>query len=860
MLPHLSRVLFVPLVVCPLLPGSPAAASAPVPVAVPARTLSIQDDRGAALAELIDGAVADTRSARRDELWRRAAALRDVARELEAKGLDAALEQALGRPGIDAGATLVLAAARMQGADVAPSKLIGPLLAVLETQLPGEFDERSVSAATLLCDANFRALESEERRDAVRRLLKCANDGSRSAAVRLEAALAATKLGGGDDIRRGRAVMDEFLSSGDSELRAGGALTLARSGSELSGALYDELRRLALLPGEQGRLASSFLDRERVRELGERKLKNLEAAFDDYKAKVKPDVKPAGSAARPSEGKWQELSTLLDMVERWHLEGDKFKRDELLEAAMQGVLQRLDEHSSYMSPKSFARFEQELAANYGGIGAYVGEDRQDGLFTITRPIYSGPAYKAGLMSDDKIVRIEDWPTIGKPVDEIIKRLKGKPGTPVKLYVWRRGMDATLVERPSEDMAVVITRQAITIPAEQHQMLPGKIGLITLNEFSSVASGELRRPILAMLEGGMRALILDLRNNNGGLLDEAVAVSELFLPRRTPVVSTESRVRATERLRTEREPIIPLDMPMVVLVNRFTASAAEIVSGALQDHKRALVIGERSFGKGSVQNLITMPGLEDDEYIDENRNRRWDNWEKITKDYNGNGEFDFAPRVKLTIARYLLPSGRSIHREINSEGEVLNIGGVVPDQRVEATRIDSWRVEQMRKIIDRRAPREYVDKHMAEQRERFSQIADNDRRDTSLYPDFDNFYASLRTPLPPDDVRQLLRAEIRRRIQDARGQEFPQGDFVEDRQLQAGIRYLMDKLGESLETVPDYRATIEPDAQPRFDLAARNKEELRTTLDALNKARRADGKLPESTLSELVELLEKSLDN
>ncbi len=859
MLLHLTRAVLVPLLLCPLctLNGS-------VATAAPSWPLALQDERAAALAELIDGALADTRSAPRDELWRRAVALRDAARELQADGLDAALEQALARPGADAGAVLILVAARMQGSEVAPDKLVGPLLNVLETPLEGELDERAVSAAALLCDANFRALESEERRDVVRRVLKCANDGARSAAVRLEAALAVTKLGGGDDIRRGRAAMEEFLSSGDAQLRALGALTLARSGSELTGALYDELRRLALLPGEHGRLAASFLDRERVRELGERKLKNLEAVFDDYKSKVKPEVNPNAKAtpdaARPGEGKWQELSTLLDLVERWHLEGDKFKRDELLEAAMQGVLQNLDEHSAYMSPKNFARFEQELAANYGGIGAYVGEDRQDGLFTITRPIYSGPAYKAGLMSDDKIVRIEDWPTIGKPVDEIIKRLKGKPGTPVKLYVWRRGMDATLIDRPSDEMAVTITRQAITIPAEQHQMLPGKIGLITLNEFSQVASGELRRPILNMLEGGMRALILDLRNNNGGLLDEAVAVSELFLPRRTPVVSTESRIRSTERLRTERDPIVPLDMPMVVLVNRFTASAAEIVSGALQDHKRALVIGERSFGKGSVQNLITMPGLEDDEYVDENRNRRWDNWEKITKDYNGNGEFDFAPRVKLTIARYLLPSGRSIHREVNAEGEVLNIGGVVPDQRVDATRIDAWRVEQMRKILDRRAPREYVDKHMAEHRERFSQIADNDRRDVALYPDFDNFYASLRTPLPPDDVRQLLRAEIRRRIQDARGQEFPQGDFVEDRQLQAGIRHLMGQLGESIETVPDYRSTIEPDFEPRLNLASRDKDELRSTLDALNQALRADGKVPESTLSELVELLEKSLDN
>jgi C-terminal peptidase prc len=828
------------------------------PFAGPPAAASAQQDAGAALSELITLQTAELAEAPRDELWRRAIALRDAARELNLEGLDAAIDAALSKPGLDSGAVLMLAAARIQGAAVEAGKLATPLIDLLDAPAGARADERAISAATLLSDANFRALETEERRDVVRRLLKCAADAQRAPALRLEAAFSATRLGGGDDIRRARAVMQEFLASGDAELRASGALAMARSGAELQGQLFDELRRLAVLPSENGRLAASYLERERVRELGERKLKNLSDSFEGQKRAAAAEGAEADSA--PKGGKWQELTNLVELVERWHLEGERFKRDELLEAAMQGILSSLDEHSTYMSPKGFARFEQELAANYGGIGAYVGEDRQDGLFTITRPIYSGPAYKAGLMSDDKIVRIDDWPTIGKPVDDIIKRLKGKPNTQVKLYVWRRGMDATLIDRPSEEMAITITRQAITIPAEQHQMLPGKIGLITLNEFSQVASGELRKPILAMLDGGMRGLILDLRNNSGGLLDEAVGVAELFLPKKTLVVSTESRIRPTEKLYTRRDPIIPPDMPMVVLVNRFTASAAEIVSGALQDEKRALVLGERSFGKGSVQNLITMPGMEDDEYLDENKNRRWDNWEKISKDFNGNGEFDFAPRVKLTIARYLLPTGRSIHREVDAEGNVLNIGGVVPEEKVEATRIDAWRVEQMRRVLDRRAPRDYVDKHFAEHRERFSQIADNDRRDTALYPDFENFYQSLRTPLPPDDVRQLLRAEIRRRIQDARGQEFPQGDFVEDRQLQAAIRHVLGKLGEKPESIEDYRATIEPDLSPRLNLATNDKDKLRGTLDELNQALRADRKLPESTLSQLVDMLKGSLDN
>ena len=464
------------------------------------------------------------------------------------------------------------------------------------------------------------------------------------------------------------------------------------------------------------------------------------------------------------------------------------------------------------------------------------------------------------MSEDKIVRIDDWPTIGKPVDEIIKRLKGKPGTPVKLYVWRRGMDPALADRPTEDMVVSVERQAITIPAEQHQLLPGKIGVLVLHEFSQVASSELRKPLLAMLDQGMQGLVFDLRNNSGGLLEEAVNVAGLFLPRNSLVVSTESRVRETEKLYTQNEPIVPANMPIVVLVNRFSASASEIVSGALQDHGRATIIGQRSFGKGSVQNLIPLTGMRDDRYEDENKNGRWDNWEKITKDWNNNGEFDFAPRIKLTIARYLLPSGRSIHREVDKDANILSQGGIEPDKLVAASRTDMWRIEEMYRVNKTKAPRDWVERNWGEYKERFGQIADNDRKDTSIYPGFQELYDSLHTPLPPDDVRQLLRAEIRRRVQDTRGQEFPQGDFVEDLQLQAAISDILAKLGTSPDNFPDYKATIAPATMPHFDVAMSEQRDMRDALDALKKALKGDRKLSEPALNELVKLLESNLKN
>lgn len=806
-------------------------------------------DASRELSELLSRTIEGARDAAPEDLWRRADALRDAARELGAEGLDAEIDRALGRSDLSEGATLLLSGMRLQGPDVEPSSLAEGLRPLFDSRR----DDLAVAALGLAADPAFRTLPQNERRALVEALLARASDGARAPQVRLEAAYAASKIGGGDDIRRTRALMREFLDSSDADLRAMGALTLARAGAEVTGTLYDELRRLASLPGERGKLAASYLEKERVRELGERKLQNFIELSETAKA-----GEPSTNLA---EDEIALIGSLIAMIERQHLEGDEVKRDELIAAAMQGMLQSLDEHSAYLSSKAFTRFEQDLAAGYGGIGAYVGEDREDGLFTITHPIYSGPAYRAGLRSEDKIVKIDDWPTIGEPVDDIIKRLKGRPGTTVKLYVWRRGMDPNLVDRPSEDIAVTVTREAITIPTEQHQMLPGKIGMLVLRDFSQVASAELRKPILEMLDAGMQGLIFDLRYNSGGLLEEAVNVASLFLPRGTLVVSTESRTRPTEKLFTEADPLLPPSMPMVVLVNRFTASAAEIVSGALQDHARATVIGQRTFGKGSVQNLMTIRGTYDDRFEDENKNGRWDNWERITKDYDGDGEFDFAPRVKLTIARYLLPTGRSIHREVDKEGNVTSPGGIQPDLVADATRIDRWRVEEMERVRASYAPRDYVDRHWAEYKQRFSEIADNDQRDTSRYPVFDEFYRSLHTPLPPDDVRQLLRFEIRRRVQDERGQEFPQGDFVEDVQLQAAIREILARLGKTQDDYEAYRTTIPPQAVPQLDLAAVGESEMRATLEQLEGALKArDHTLPESTLRELVELLKSSLDD
>jgi len=820
-------------------------------VALPCLLVAAEpQDPDATLGDLVARALTSSADAPVEELWRRASELSDAARELSGEGLNTALDRALAKPNdLSESARLLAGAARLSGSEPDVESLAN----ALEPLFTSARDEYATAALGLVADVQFRSLSAEHRAAVLKTLRGISTAAQRSPGVRLEAANTLFQLGYGDERRAARDVMSAFLASSEADLRAQGALALARTGAEIAGPLADELNHLALIPDERGRLAQSYIEVEDVKREANRKLKRVQEMHQG-------DAAAPTSSATP--GDVEQVARVISMVERAHLEGDKVKRSDLIDAAIDGMLRSLDEHSSYMPSEAYGRFEQELEAGYGGIGAYVSEDPDDRLFTITHPIYSGPAYKAGLLSDDKIVRIDDWPTLGQPVDEIIKRLKGRPGTSAKLYVWRRGMDPGLIDRPTDDMIVDVQRAVITIPAVTHELLPGKVGLVHLREFSRVAAEDMRAPLQAMLDQGMRAVVLDLRGDSGGLLDQAVAVAGLFLPRGSLVVTTESRVAEDEILRTETPPLIPPEMPVVVLINRFSASAAEIVSGALQDHHRATLVGQRSFGKGSVQNLLKVFGQADDEYVDENQNGRFDNWERITKDYNGNGEFDFAPRVKMTIARYRLPSGRSIHHEVDPQGNEIARGGVDPDVVVNARRMDAWRYEELYKLQKDHKARDYVDRLEHENAERSEwlrqklfEIAQNDRKDISLYPGFEDFYQSLTTPLSRDDVRELVRAEIRRRVQDARGQEFPPGDFVEDLQLQEAIKVALEKLGDSPGNFPDY-AAIPAESVDRDRLAAMGQDSLSEALRLVETARSAGGQLSDEELKKLAELLKQ----
>ena len=820
------------------------AALAPLSAGTPGNTVGKGAEpsvfaQGDDLAALVDEEAAAAGKKSLAEIWTRAVELRDAEILGEPGELDRLLDAKLGaKDTLEPRGTFLLAASRLQGDEPDVTRIADAIVPFLDA---GE-QELSQGAAELLEDPAFKRLNPSRSAEIAKKMLDRAEDATRSPSYRLQFATSAWTIGGGKERVKANSVLHSFLDSEDVELRTLGALALAElDAMPIEGELRVVLERMAKVPDARGELAKSYLEREELRESSERKLRDLQK-------KVAADATPPELA---------ELVSVLNMIQERHLEGDQITREELVEHAIQGMLQYMDPHSALLSPKIYGKFFQELEAEYGGIGAYVNDDPDDGLFTIVRPIYTGPAYRAGLMTYDKVVKIDDWPTLGQPVDDIILRLKGKPGTPVSLYIWRHGMDPELIERPTEDMKVVITREQVRIPPGTFQMLPGGIGLLELNTFSQVSMDEAKKWIPEMMALGMRALILDMRFNQGGLLTEAREVAELFLPKKADVVSTEGRPGILEKYKTRHDPVLPLEIPLVVLTGRQTASAAEIVSGALQDHKRAILVGKTTFGKGSVQQLLPVASVPEDEWDDQNNNGMFDRWETITKDYDGDGEVDYSPRVKLTIARYLLPSGRSIHRDLDREGNVISEGGVKPDHEIDPPLIERWRFKAQQELRDE--IRAYADRYFPANRELFGRLAVNDQHDASLYPGFDELMAGLDTQLSKDDVRRVLRTEIRRRVQDDRGAEFPIGDFVEDVQVQKAIEVALSELGETVEDIADYDLVFDlPVTEPEGDLTALNsttKDELRRARALIEEARSGGAVLTEQDLDELLQVIE-----
>ncbi len=367
------------------------------------------------------------------------------------------------------------------------------------------------------------------------------------------------------------------------------------------------------------------------------------------------------------------VDVLHEVRHKYVNEVDPERERKLVEDMINGGLERLDPHSQYINPHEFQQFEKNSKGEFGGIGIEVGYDRRKGgVLSVISPIPDTPAYDAGVLAGDVIVKIDGKATDSLHLSEAVDMIQGEPGQPVTLTVLHEGskepVDVPIVRAKIQVQAVMGDHRKADNPKEWEYFLDpeNKIGYIRLTGFSEKAAKELKDAVTQLQKQGLRGLVIDLRNNPGGLLRAAVDICNLFVSE-GKIVSTKGRNHKDEVYEaTPANTILPADKcPMAILVNRYSASASEIVSACLQDHDRAVIVGERSYGKGSVQNVIELK------------------------------EGDKKAALKLTTASYWRPSGKNIHRFPDAKES--DEWGVKPNEGFEVKLSDEERLEY---LIDR----------------------------------------------------------------------------------------------------------------------------------------------------------------
>lgn len=309
-----------------------------------------------------------------------------------------------------------------------------------------------------------------------------------------------------------------------------------------------------------------------------------------------------------------KLTKVIGTVEKYYV--DDIKLQEIIDKALKGLMQELDAHSSYLDKKASKEMSIATSGEFGGLGITVG--MRDGALTVISPIDDTPAFKAGIKSLDIILKINDTSTIGMTLDEAVNMMRGEPKTDITITVVRKGELKPLEFKLQRDIIKVQSVFAKKIESED-------ILYLRISSFDTKVSTELEKAIKE--NKNAKGIILDLRNNPGGLLNQAIGVVDMFV-KSGVIVSQKGRDASDEEKFEASKFGTKTDLPLVILVNEGSASASEIVSGSLQDHKRAVVVGEKTFGKGSVQAVLPI-----------------DN--------------DKTENIKLTIAKYYLPSGRTI---------------------------------------------------------------------------------------------------------------------------------------------------------------------------------------------------------
>jgi len=354
------------------------------------------------------------------------------------------------------------------------------------------------------------------------------------------------------------------------------------------------------------------------------------------------------------------ITSVFDHIQKSYVTDTKSQ--DLIYGAAHGMVRTLDPFSQFLEPEHHKDMKTETEGQFGGLGIRI--QMRDGWLTVMTPIPNTPAYRAGILPGDRIVRIEEESTKGITLRKAVNKLRGKPGTKVTITIVHEG-----IKEPKD---IEIVRQVIKIKSVRSRRLDDKIGYIQLIEFTAKTDIDMMKALDKMKKQGLEGLVLDLRYNPGGLLNVAVNVTKKFLSDNKLIVYTKGR--RADRVEYRSDSTAPYaDIPLVVLVNGGSASGSEIVAGALQDHKRALILGTTTFGKASVQSVIPLPG--------------------------GSG-------LRLTTAKYYTPSGKLIQRD-----EKTGKGGIIPNIQILVPREIAIKIRRQQEEIyaKNKAPRSVISK-------------------------------------------------------------------------------------------------------------------------------------------------------
>lgn len=358
-----------------------------------------------------------------------------------------------------------------------------------------------------------------------------------------------------------------------------------------------------------------------------------------------------------SRRKAVELKSALSLINAYYVEAESAELEALTESALVGMMESLDPYSEYLDFDRFRELEEETRQEFGGIGVQV--EMRDEYLTVVAPLRGSPGERAGLLRGDRIVGVDGESIKGRGLADSVAELKGKPGTKVAISIERDDVE--------EAFLVDIVRALIEVDnVHDTKLLASGIGYLRVSQFGGRTGEEVAEAIESLLNEGMEALIIDLRNNPGGLLDAAVEVAELFLPKDALIVYTQGRHEAMNEEWRANASGSPFAFPLALLVNPGSASASEIVAGALKDSDRATLVGDKTFGKGSVQSVLPL------------------------NDSAG---------IKLTTARYYTPGGYVIHDN-----------GVEPDIAIEITPEEEGRLALQRSRLDTMPLEEFVERY------------------------------------------------------------------------------------------------------------------------------------------------------